>query len=102
MFAFPKMLKVFREDALQESFEKNGFVVVPFYTEAEVEELKELYHRLHPKDEQGFFPSTFSKDKNYRAVADSEIRRICERPMNQYLQDIKTICGSFIVKSPGP
>jgi hypothetical protein len=102
MFTFPKMLKVFRDDALQQSFEKNGFVAVPFYTAEEVEELKALYHRLHPQDEKGFFPSTFSKDKNYRATADAEIRRICERPMNHYLQDIKTICGSFIVKSPGP
>ena len=90
MFQFPKMLKVFRSDELQQSFEKNGYVVVPFYTPEEVQELTALYHRLHPKDEQGFFPSTFSKDKNYRTVADIEIRRICERPMAAYLQDIKT------------
>ena len=102
MFTFPKMLKVFRDDELQNSFEKNGFAVVPFYTSEEVKELTELYYRLHPKDEKGFFPSTFSKDKNYRTVADEEIRRICERAMNFYLQDYKTICGSFIVKSPGP
>ncbi len=102
MFTFPKMLKVFRDDILQDSFEKNGFVVVPFYTPEEVKELTELYYRLHPKDEKGFFPSTFSKDKNYRTIADDEIRRICERAMNLYLRDYKTICGSFIVKSPGP
>ncbi|HLP19106.1 MAG TPA: phytanoyl-CoA dioxygenase family protein [Chitinophagales bacterium] len=102
MFTFSKMLKVFRDDAMQESFEKNGYVVAPFYTPEEISELKALYYRLHPKDEKGFFPSTFSKDKNYRAVADSEIRRICERSMNRYLQDTKTICGCFIVKAPGP
>jgi len=102
MFTFPKMLKVFRDDILQDSFEKNGFVVAPFYTPEEVKELTELYYHLHPKDERGFFPSTFSKDKNYRTVADDEIRRICERAMNLYLRDYKTICGSFIVKSPGP
>lgn len=102
MFSFPKMLKVFRSHELQQSFEKNGYVVVPFYTPEEVQELTTLYQRLHPKDENGFFPSTFSKDKNYRTVADIEIRRVCERPMNEYLQDIKTMCGCFIVKSPGP
>lgn len=102
MFTFSKMLKVFRDDSMQDSFEKNGFVVVPFYTPEEVKELTELYYRLHPKDEKGFFPSTFSKDLNYRATADAEIRRICERAMHLYLQDYKTICGSFIVKSPGP
>lgn len=102
MFSFPKMLKVFKDQALQDAFERDGFVVVPFYTESEVKELTELYHRLHPKDEKGFFPSTFSKDKNYRTVADAEIQRLCKRGMDYYLQDIKTMCGSFIVKSPGP
>jgi hypothetical protein len=102
MFSFPSMLKMFRDPSLQESFEKNGFVVVPFYSEEEVAELKQLYYRLHPKDEKGFFPSTFSKDKTYRIVADQEIKRIGSRAMDKYLEDIKVICGSFIVKSPGP
>jgi hypothetical protein len=102
MFIFPKMLKMFRDQALQDAFEKNGFVVVPFYTEQEIQELKELYYNLHPKDEKGFFPSTFSKDKNYRATADAEIKRIGKRAMDSYLEDVKVICGSFIVKSPGP
>ncbi|MES2622259.1 MAG: phytanoyl-CoA dioxygenase family protein [Bacteroidota bacterium] len=102
MFTFPKMLKMFRDQALQDAFEKNGFVVVPFYTEQEIQELKELYYNLHPKDEKGFFPSTFSKDKHYRATADAEIKRIGTRAMDSYLEDVKVICGSFIVKSPGP
>ncbi len=102
MFIFQKMLKVFRDDAHQQQFERDGFIVLPFYSKNEIQELNELYYRLHPKDEKGFFPSTFSKDKNYRTVADEEIRRIGSRAMNQYLQDIKVMCGSFIVKSPVP
>lgn len=102
MFQFPKMLKVFRDDAHQRQFERDGYILLPFYNEAEINELNELYHRLHPKDEKGFFPSTFSKDRNYRTVADEQIRRIGKRSMDKYLQDIKVMCGSFIVKSPGP
>lgn len=102
MFAFPKMLKVFRDDAHQQQFERDGFIRLPFYTPDEISKLEALYYRLHPRDEKGFFPSTFSKDKNYRQEADREIRRICERPIAQYCTDIKVMCGSFIVKSPGP
>lgn len=102
MFNFPKqMLQVFKEQETQLSFEKNGFVILPFYTPEEIKELNELYHKLHPKDEQGFFPSTFSKDKNYRAIADEEIRRIGSRSINQYCQNIKVVCGAFIVKNIG-
>lgn len=102
MFTFPKMLRVFRNQQMQDDFEKNGFVVAPFYTPEEVNNLNKIYYELHPQNEKGFFPSTFSKDKNYRTVADAEIRRIGQRAINQYLQDIKVMCGSFIVKSPGP
>ncbi len=102
MFNFPKqMLQVFKEPETQQSFEKNGFVILPFETPEEIKELNELYHKLHPKDELGFFPSTFSKDKNYRAIADEEIRRIGSRSINQYCQNIKVVCGAFIVKNIG-
>lgn len=103
MFQFPeKMMRVFQQEEHQKTFERDGFIVLPFYTEAEINELDRLYHRLHPKDEKGFFPSTFSRDKEYRQAADSEIRRICSRSIGKYCQDVKVVCGSFIVKSPGP
>ncbi len=103
MFQFPdKMLKVFRDENHQRDFEKNGFIILPFYDIQEINELDALYHRLHPKDEKGFFPSTFSNDKNYRNEADSEIKRIGNRSIEKYCCDIKVVCGSFIVKSPGP
>lgn len=102
MFNFPKqMLQVFKEQETQNSFEKNGFVILPFYTPDEINELNEIYHKLHPKDEHGFFPSTFSKDKNYRVVADKEIRRIGSRSIDYYCQNIKVVCGAFIVKNIG-
>lgn len=102
MFSFPKqMLKVFKDQETQDLFEKDGFVILPFYTAEEIKELEEIYHNLHPENEQGFFPSTFSSDKNYRAVADEEIRRIGSRSINHYCQNIKVVCGAFIVKNIG-
>jgi hypothetical protein len=102
MFEFPKMLRVFRDEDQQAQFERDGYIILPFYNAEEIAELTALYRRLHPQDEKGFFPSTFSSDKNYRLQADSEIRRVCERSIDIYFQDIKVICGSFIVKSPVP
>ncbi len=102
MFSFPdKMLRVFRDEKLQEQFEREGFVVVDFYGKNQIDELEKLYHALHPVDEKGFYPSTFSKDKNYRKKADEEIRRIGNRWISSNLVDYKVMCGSFIVKYPG-
>lgn len=103
MFDFPnKMKRVFKDPEMQQTFEGQGFVTVQFYTHEEVEELNKLYDDLHPVDEKGFYPSTFSKDKNYRQKADEEIRRIGNRTISNVLQDEKVVCGSFIVKYPGP
>jgi hypothetical protein len=102
MFSFPQQMKrVFKNPSTQSEFEKNGFMVIPFYTADEITFLENLYKKLHPKNEKGFFPSTFSKDLNYRQTTDTEIRRIGMRSINQHLQDVKVVCGSFIVKSPG-
>jgi hypothetical protein len=102
MYQFPKhMLQVFKSTDNQESFEKNGFVVLPFYTPEEIKALTDLYHELHPQDENGFFPSTFSKDKNYRSIADAQIREIGQRSIEHYCRDVKVVCGAFIVKNIG-
>ena len=102
MFQFPqKMKKVFKDEDVQNQFEKNGYVILDFYTPEEVQYLLSLYKNLHPQDEKGFYPSTFSKDKKYRITADEEIRRVGSRSINQYLEDVKIVCGSFIIKSPG-
>lgn len=103
MFKFPdKMMRVFRDEKLQEQFEREGYVIVDFYTPEQCLELEQLYHQLHPKGERGFYPSTFSQDVTYRETVNSEIQRIGGGWMNNNLQDIKTMFGAFIVKYPGP
>lgn len=103
MFEFPKQMKrVFRDEKIQAEFERNGFVRLPFYNQEEILYLNGLYEKLHPKEETGFYSSTFSKDKAYRKTTDEEIRRVGSRSIDKYLQDVLVVCGSYIVKYPGP
>jgi ectoine hydroxylase-related dioxygenase (phytanoyl-CoA dioxygenase family) len=103
MFKFPnQMLKVFKDESIQARFEKDGYVILPFYNAEEIEKLTKLYHQLHPSNEKGFFPSTFSQDKNYRLTADEKIRKTCDRSASKYLENYKMVCGAFIVKTPSP
>jgi len=102
MFQFPeKMMRVFRDPQLQESFEKNGYVIVDFYTPEEVKAAEDLYYKIHPKEE-GFYPATYSFDKKFRDEMDKGIKAINSRQIENYFQDIRVVCGSFIVKTPGP
>ena len=103
MFQFPQHMKrVFKDPNMQTEFEQNGYVIFNFYNSEEVKFLSNLYTNLHPKDEVGFYPSTFSKNKEYRQKTDDEIKRIGGRTMSNVLVDYKVVCGSFIVKTPGP
>jgi hypothetical protein len=102
MFTFPVEKKVFRSEQYQQQFDRDGYIILPFYTPEEIEELDHLYRDIQPQEYEGFFPSTFSKDKDYRTKADTEIRRLCERSVHQLLEDVKVICGCFIVKKPVP
>ena len=102
MFTFPKMLPVFRDPAHQEQFERDGYLILPYYNQKEIQELTELYDQIQPKQYEGFFPSTFSQDKHYRTEADIRIRKTGERSAERYLKDVKVVCGCFIVKSPVP
>ena len=98
MFEFRnRMVPVFKDEQRQAQFERDGYTVVQFYTEAEMAELNKLYNDLHPADEQGFYPSTFSKDKNYRQKADEEIRRIGNRTIEDTLLNSSSISPQLLI-----
>lgn len=102
MFEFSKMKVVFKDASLQEQFEKDGYVIVDFYNEQEIQEATDLYYRIHPKDEKGFYPATYSFDKRFRDEMDKGLKEIGSRSINNYLTDIKVVCASYIVKNSGP
>lgn len=101
MFEFKKMKKVFKDEQMQDTFEREGFVVVDFYTSEQIEEVKNLYRTLHPKDEKGFFSSVLSQDKEYRKTVDLELKRIGHCRFEELLTDYQIVNGSLFVKSPG-
>jgi len=102
MYEFPVMKKVFKSDDLQAAFEKNGYVIVDFYNEEEVKAAEALYYRIHPADAKGFVPGTYSHDKQFRDEMDKVLKDIGSRSIEHYLIDIRVVCASFIVKTPGP
>lgn len=98
-FQFPKMLPVFRDDQMQEAFERDGYVVVEFYNEEELDRIRIAYKELHPNPAPGFYASTFSPDENYRTAVDHVVREVGQRSMDAVLKDYAVHFGSFIVKA---
>jgi hypothetical protein len=98
-FEFSPMLPVFKDPDLQAAMQKDGFVVVPFYTEKEISELQRIFDAQHDGRVEGFFSSTFSLNTQYREQANEAIIRMGKRRMDELLIDYKVWCGSFLVKA---
>ena len=98
------MKPLFKSLQLQEEFEQNGFVRVPFLTSDKVEELSLMYKTLEVEHEQIGLPfTTTSHSNNYELIqkADKQIARIFAPEMDKVLNDYSLLFGNFLVKQPG-
>ena len=103
VFSLPnKSRLIFSDTAIQEQFDSQGFVVLPFYDDQAIEKLQRHHDENHPQNERGFYPSTFSNDSQYRVDSDAFIRKVASRPIAEYFRDSQTVFGAYIVKWPGP
>ena len=98
MLNFDHKARVFKAKELQQQLNDNGFVILDFLNQAEVDTLHQLYVIKHPQGVQGFYTSTFSKDTDYRKEVDKIIQEQMQRGLENYFFDYRVHCGSFIVK----
>lgn len=101
MIDFSKKVTIFKEPSLAEEFKTKGFVIVPFLSSEQIQELTLLYQKLYPEGVKGFFPTTFAQNPAHRAEVNRSIKAICTARMNQLFEDYKVFFSSFIVKAPG-
>lgn len=95
------MRRVFRDDALQDKIEKDGFVVVPFLDEEDVKALKEIFDRLDAGVSKEFYLSIWSDKQEYKIDTHKKIVDIVLPKAKEYLHDYKPVVSNFAVKYPG-
>ena len=97
---FNPMKRVFKDEVLQQEMEENGYVIVPFFTPEEVNQLNDLFYSFHNDNEvTGFFSTTFSLNKEYREQANRQIIEIGLKRINELFENYKVWSGSFLVKA---
>ncbi len=94
--------QVFKDKELQTAYEKDGYVIVPFFTANEVEQLLEVYEKLHKKTEKGFFSSVHSSNTAYKDQVHQLLNKFGQKVINTYLRDYDILISNFITKKPGP
>lgn len=100
MFSFQPIKRIFRDFDLQNQFEKDGYVIVNFYTDDKLNEVIKLYDEMHTSVQSGFFPSSYAEDKAYRSKIDAELKSIGLQKLDEIFIDYQIMNGCFIVKQP--
>lgn len=90
--------KVFKDQQLQDQLDREGFVIIPFYTPDEIERLRKFYYDITSENKEGFQPTTYFIDIDYRIKASKEIRSVGVPHIEEYMENFKVFMGSYIVK----
>ncbi|MFT5780622.1 MAG: hypothetical protein ACI837_003585 [Crocinitomicaceae bacterium] len=102
MLDFTNKESIFQDPEHTKFFNENGYVVVPFLSQNDINELLELYKSFYPNGVEGFFTTTFANNVEHREKVNTSIRSICLERTNELLENYQTFFSSFIVKAPGP
>ena len=95
---------LFKEQATQEFFEKEGYVKLPVLDQSEVAQLLEFYNTLGLKDEAGFgfHISMDAVDKDLVARVLDKIYEVALPKASAHFKDAKAFVASFVIKESNP
>lgn len=93
--------RIFKDDAMQARFEKQGFLVVPFIDAEEIAYLDKLFDELHPTlPNQGFVSGSYSPDIDYKKGASNEIVNVFSKHYERLFVNYQPFGAAFLFKMP--
>jgi hypothetical protein len=93
---------IFMDASLQESFNKQGFLLHDFLTKEEVKRLTTLFHEWHAELPDGRFMSdSYSSNLELKRRASEQITAIFLPHFRELFKDFAPFGSSFLYKTPG-
>ena len=94
--------RVFKNNLYQEKIEKDGFVVIPFLSESEVNALRDIYNNISSSiEDKEFYLSIWSDSENYKGETHHKIVEVIKKKCQDLLDNYKHVVSNFAVKHPG-
>jgi hypothetical protein len=90
---------ILKDTKLDQDLLAEGYVVVPFLNENELEGLKQFFYENHPNDIPGFYASAHSKDLDFRNKMNAKIKQSYASSIDRYFSNCEALGGSFVVKT---
>ena len=76
---FSQKRGIFSDPKLQKQFHEDGYVIVPFIGQAQIDELFGVYKKCYPDGVEGFFSTTFANNVDHRELVNRSIREVCAK-----------------------
>lgn len=92
---------IFKNKSLATQFEKEGFVVVPFFSEIEVSQLQTIYNGLPNNETLSFESTSFLEDELLKEKINSSVDNVFSSKVNELFENYKTLGTSFLTKRSG-
>ncbi|MFT5918854.1 MAG: ectoine hydroxylase-related dioxygenase (phytanoyl-CoA dioxygenase family), partial [Granulosicoccus sp.] len=94
------MKNLFKDQALQQEFDSNGYVIVPMLTPSDIDQLNALFQKYFPEVPIGFASSTYLSDyKTKREISDATSAIMAPKIAN-WLKGHRLIGSAFLSKAP--
>jgi len=93
--------EIFKNKELSNRFEKDGYVVYPFFNKEEIEELKKSFSEINQPDDQVFKSSSFIEDTKLKQAVNSKVELIFKDKIEELFQEYKSLGTSFLTKQSG-
>lgn len=94
-------MKFFKQEELNETFEREGYVIVPFLNEEEIDALTKLYYETHNLNHEGLYASAHSADYDFKKRLNDIILKKMQRSLMLLFDKAQPLGGSYIVKYKG-
>lgn len=95
------MTSIFKNKALNEVFDKKGYVIQPFLSDDDIAALFEMFNTADSKVKRGFYASTDSGDPDYRRYVNTGIKSVLQGgQIEKHIEGYKPFYTGFITKKP--
>lgn len=93
--------QILRDQTQDARLLSEGYVVVPFLTEAEVAALKDFYYSHHSREQEGMYATAHVPDVPFRMRMNDYIKEQFNRAIEAYFVNSNPLGGSYIAKGKG-
>ncbi|MDG1332107.1 MAG: phytanoyl-CoA dioxygenase family protein [Crocinitomicaceae bacterium] len=93
---------IFKDETIQNQFEKDGFVKISLLDQSEIDELASMREHYFPEMGSVFFSSSYLDDFDLKTEISDRIKATVQSKIAKYFTNYRLIGAAYLIKGIGP